>query len=366
MQAHPSVSELLGQMRARGASDLFLCAGARPALRVHGQMQPLELPVTSPELLSDFVDGLLQTPERRARFEEGGDADLGLTLGPERFRINLSRSRGALSLVARHVPAGNLELEALRLPEAVAGFADAQRGLVLVCGATGSGKSTTVAAMVNRINQGRRCHIVTIEDPIEFVHKSAVALVSQREVGPHSKSFRSALKAAVREDPDCILVGEMRDQETIEMALNAAETGVLVFGTLHTNSAAKTVDRIVNVFPVERQEMVRNVVGAVTKGILSQQLLRRKKGGRVAAIEVLFGSPAFTSLVREGKTHQITSLISQGRSRGMIGMDDSLRKLVDQDVIEPLAALEKALDKDQMRTWLQERGVETPEDVAGH
>ena len=235
---------------------------------------------------------------------------------------------------------------------------------MLVTGPTGSGKSTTLAAIIHEMNQHRAMHFVTIEDPIEFVHKNRMSLVIQREIGPHSRSFSAALRAAVREDPDCILVGEMRDLETIEMALSAAETGLLVFGTLHTNSAAKTVDRVINVFPSDRQDGVRLALSGVVKGILSQQLLRRKGGGRVAAVEVLFGAPTLAALIREGKSHQITNYISQGKSRGMIGMDESLRKLVDQELIEPSAALEKALDKDEMRRWLQNSGHNVGEDIS--
>lgn len=360
------IDRFLKLMKDRGASDLHLSVGRPPIFRLSGRMDPIRYRVLDD---ADF-EGLMRPatpPHLWKEYMAHGDADFAYEVpGIARFRVNLFRQQRGMGAVMRIIPTKIMTLEQLGMPPAVHSLTKLTGGLVLVTGPTGSGKSTTLAGIIHEMNHTRPMHFVTIEDPIEFVHKSATALVSQREVGPHSRSFRSALKAAVREDPDCILVGEMRDQETIEMALNAAETGVLVFGTLHTNSAAKTVDRIVNVFPVERQETVRNVVGGVTKGILSQQLLRRKKGGRVAAIEVLFGSPAFTSLVREGKTHQISGLISQGRSKGMIGMDDSLRKLVDQDVIEPLAALEKALDKDLMRTWLQERGVDTPEDVGGH
>jgi twitching motility protein PilT len=251
------------------------------------------------------------------------------------------------------------------MPKSVHRLVGFTKGLCLVTGPTGSGKSTTLAAIINEINATRPLHILTIEDPIEFVHKNQQSLVTQREVHKHSNDFRSALKAGMRQDPDLILVGEMRDQVTIEMALSAAETGVLVFGTLHTNSASKTMDRIINVFPSDRQENIRGIISNVLKCVVSQQLLRRKKGGRVAAVEVLFCHPGVSALIRHDKTHQITSAIQTGVGMGMISMDNSLRQLVEQDVITTDAALEKALDKDEMRTWLKEHGAEVPDEAEG-
>jgi twitching motility protein PilT len=279
--------------------------------------------------------------------------------------VNLFKQQRGMGAVMRIIPTKIMTMEQLNLPASVKKLCYLKGGLVLVTGPTGSGKSTTLSAIINEMNERRPLHFVTIEDPIEFVHPNKRSLVSQREIGPHSKNFTNALRAAVREDPDVILVGEMRDPETIEMALNAAETGVLVFGTLHTNSASKTIDRVVNVFPSDRQEGVRGVLGGVLKGVLAQQLLRRKKGGRVAALEILYGSSALASMIRDGKSHQIGGLISTGKAQGMISMDDSLRKLVNDDVIEPQAALEKSLDKDEMRKWLKERGVEVSDD-GGH
>lgn len=360
------IDRFLKLMKDKGASDLHLSVGRPPIFRASGRMEPIRYRVLDD---ADFVMLMQGTapPHLWASYLQEGDCDYAYEVpGVARFRVNLFRQERGMAAVMRIIPTTIMTLEQLNLPPAVRKLTKLDGGLVLVTGPTGSGKSTTLAAIINEMNKTRDMHFVTIEDPIEFVHKNQRALVSQREIGPHSKNFTAALRAAVREDPDCILVGEMRDLETIEMALNAAETGVLVFGTLHTNSASKTVDRVVNVFPVERQATVRNIVGSVTKGILSQQLLRRKKGGRVAAVEILLGSPAFASLVRDGKTHQIGSLISQGKSRGMVGMDASLKLLVESDAIEPLAALEKALDKDEMRTWLMERGEEVPEDVGDH
>jgi len=268
-----------------------------------------------------------------------------------------------MGAVFRIIPPNILTMDKLGLPPAVSKIIGMKSGLVLVTGPTGSGKSTTLAAIIHEMNKTRALHFVTIEDPVEFVHDNLESLVSQREVGPHAPNFREALRAAVREDPDVILVGEMRDLETISMALSAAETGVLVFGTLHTNSAAKTMDRIINVFPSDQQASIRGVLSSVVRVVLSQQLLRRKKGGRVAAIELLFGTSGLSALIREGKTHQIPGIISGGRRLGMQAMDDALKQLVMKDVIDHHAGLEKALDKDTFRTWLTEQGLDVPDDV---
>jgi len=305
-------------------------------------------------------------PDTWSRYLADGDLDFAYGIeGRARFRVNLFEQEHGKGAVFRLIPSQIMTLEQLRMPPAVRGLAQLRSGLVLVTGPTGSGKSTTLAALIKEINLRRALHIITIEDPLEFVHHNRRSIVSQREVGTHSATFSSALRAAVREDPDCILVGEMRDLETISMALSAAETGLLVLATLHTNSAAKTIDRVINVYPTERQDGVRGVLAAVTRGVVAQQLLLRKSGGRVAAVEVLLASPALASLIREGKTHQIGGLIAQGRARGMVGMDESLRRLVEEDQVEPRAALEKALAKDEMRKWLAARGEELPPDDDG-
>jgi len=244
------------------------------------------------------------------------------------------------------------------LPSVVERFAKMRWGLVLMTGPTGSGKSTTLAAIIHHINRSLRRHIITIEDPIEFVHENEQSIMTQREVGKSARGFAEALKGAVREDPDVIMVGEMRDRETIQMAINAAETGFLVFGTLHTNSASKTIDRITNIFPADEQDNIRSVLGGVLRGVLAQQLVRRAEGGRVAAFEVLFGSPALANMIREGKTHQIDGLIQLGRKDGMITMDDSLLHLVREKVVLPEPAYEKAIDKKKFRaTIFEEFGV---------
>jgi len=356
------VDRFLRLMNDRGASDLHFSVGRPPLFRASGRIVPIRYRVLTD---GDFL-GLMKPitpPDIWKRYLETGDADYAYEVeGLARFRVNMYCQERGYGAVFRIIPSQILTLEQLRLPPAVKRLAYLKNGLVLVTGPTGSGKSTTLAAIIHEMNCNRAMHIVTIEDPLEFVHNNQKSLVTQREIGTHSKGFRQALRAAVREDPDCILVGEMRDLETIGMALSAAETGLLVFGTLHTNSAAKTMDRIINVFPTDRQDSVRSVLSVVVRGVLAQQLLRRNGGGRVAAVEVLFHTPALSSLIREGKTHQISGLIGQNKARGMIGMDDSLKALVLEEVIEPSAALEKALDKDYMRDWLAEQGHDVPEE----
>jgi twitching motility protein PilT len=349
----------------RGASDMHLSVGRPPIFRSSGRIEPIRYRVLDD---ADYISLLepITPPEQWKAFLESGDQDYAYEVpGLARFRVNLFKQERGLGAVFRVIPSKILTLEQLRMPKAVHKLVGFKSGLVLVTGPTGSGKSTTLAAIINEMNATRNMHFVTIEDPIEFVHKNQRSLVSQREVHKHSHGFREALRAAVREDPDCILVGEMRDLETISMALSAAETGLLVFGTLHTNSASKTMDRIINVFPSDQQESIRGIIASVLKCVISQQLLRRKKGGRVAALEILFAHTGIASLIRQDKTHQISGAIQQGVRYGMIGMDASLKKLVEEDVIETEAALEKALDKDDMRTWLKERGHDVPEEIEG-
>ena len=277
--------------------------------------------------------------------------------------MNIFQQQRGPSAVFRIIPNKLITLEELKMPESVGKLTNTPSGLVLVTGPTGSGKSTTLAAVLHEINLSRQLHVLTIEDPIEFVHKNRRCLFSQKEIGTHSRSFSEALRMALREDPDVILIGEMRDRETVEIALNAADTGLLVFGTLHTNSAAKTVDRIISVFPASRAEEVRGLLANGLRAIVAQQLLNRIGGGRIAAVEVLLATQALSSTIREGKTHQIGDIISSGKRSGMVSMDDSLIQLVETKVIEPQQALEKAIDKDAMRRWLKKYGSEVPEDV---
>jgi twitching motility protein PilT len=355
------IDRFLKLMNDRGASDLHLSVGRPPIFRLSGRMEPIRYRTLDNE---DFR-GLLEPiapPHLWAEYLRSGDMDFAYEVpGLSRFRVNLFKQERGMGAVFRIIPTKLMTVAQLGLPEPIKRIVSMRSGLVLVTGPTGSGKSTTLSAIINEMNATRRMHFVTIEDPIEFVHPNKLSLMTQREIGPHSKSFSTALRAAVREDPDAVLVGEMRDLETISMALSAAETGVLVFGTLHTNSAAKTLDRIINVFPADKQAGVRGTLASVTKAVVAQQLLRKKGGGRCAAVEILFASPAMSSLLRDGKTHQIGGLIKLGKKEGMIAMDDALRKLADDGLIDAHAALEKAIDKDEMRKWLKDRGDAVPD-----
>ena len=355
------IDRFLKLMNDRGASDLHLSVGRPPIFRLSGRMEPIRYRT----LDNDDFRGLLEPiapPHLWAEYLRSGDMDFAYEVpGLSRFRVNLFKQERGMGAVFRIIPTKLMTVAQLGLPDPIKRIVSMRSGLVLVTGPTGSGKSTTLSAIINEMNATRRMHFVTIEDPIEFVHPNKLSLMTQREIGPHSKSFSTALRAAVREDPDAVLVGEMRDLETISMALSAAETGVLVFGTLHTNSAAKTLDRIINVFPADKQAGVRGTLASVTKAVVAQQLLRKKGGGRCAAVEILFASPAMSSLLRDGKTHQIGGLIKLGKKEGMIAMDDALRKLSDDGLIDAHAALEKAIDKDEMRKWLRERGDAVPD-----
>jgi twitching motility protein PilT len=343
------IDRFLHLMLERGASDLHLSVGRPPMFRLSGEVDPIRYRTLSQ---SDFEAMMkpITPPRLWVEWVEHGDADFAYQLGDEsRFRVNLFKQERGAGAVFRVIPTNILSIEQLALPPQVARFARLSSGLVLVTGPTGSGKSTTLAAVIDLINRTRDLHVITIEDPIEFVHPNKKCLVHQREVGAHASSFADALRVSVREDPDILLVGEMRDLETITMALEAAEKGMLVFGTLHTNSASKTIDRIVNVFPSGEQEGIRQVLGDTVRGILAQQLLPKAGGGRVAALEILFGSPQVGAMIREGKISQITSTIQTGRKEGMISMDQSLLELVEEGLITPDAALDKAIDKEWVR-----------------
>jgi twitching motility protein PilT len=356
------IDRFLKLMVDRGASDLHLCVGRPPIFRLSGRIDPIRYRTLDEQSWIDLLQPITP-PHLWEKFVADGDMDFAYEIvGMSRFRVNLFRQQRGAAAVLRVIPTKLMTIDQLGLPPAIRKVVTMQSGLFLVTGPTGSGKSTTLSAIINEMNETRKLHFVTIEDPIEFVHPNKKSLVSQREVGPHTKNFTAALKAAIREDPDVVLVGEMRDLETISLALTAASMGVLVFGTLHTNSAAKTMDRIINVFPSEEQDGVRIALASVIKGVLAQQLLRRKGGGRCAAVELLFYTPALAANIREGKTHQIGGLIQMGKKLGMVGMDDALKGLIDRDLIEPLAGLEKSLDKDMFREWLKERGVAVEED----
>ena len=352
----PRIDNFLQLMNDRGASDLHFTVGQPPILRLHGEIEPIRYKTLSAADFEAFIGEI--TPERLwGPVKEGGDVDFAYECpGLARFRVNLFKQERGSGAVFRIIPTKLFTMEQLGLPEVCNQICSLDRGLVLVTGPTGSGKSTTLSAIINKMNETRKLHIITIEDPIEFVHPNKKSVITQREVGTNATGFSAGLKAALREDPDVVLVGEMRDLVTIQLALNAAETGLLVFGTLHTNSASKTVDRVINVFPTDEQDGVRALIGDVLAGVLAQQLLRRAEGGRVAALEILFGSPALGNIVREGKTYQITNLIRQGKRRGMICMDESLEILVRDEIVTPEAAYEKAIEKKDFRKAMLKLG----------
>lgn len=342
----PRLDPLLKRMVAEGASDLHLSAHHRPRWRIDGEMRE----IADAKVLGDTtVWELLEPamPERnRKQFLEDSDTDFAYQI-PEvaRFRVNMFRDHYGVGAVLRVIPSKILTMEQLGLPEGVRRMCDHPKGLVLVTGPTGSGKSTTLAAMIDYINRNRRNHIITLEDPIEFLHKSHRSLVNQREVGPHTHSFNRALRAALREDPDIVLVGEMRDRETIQLALETANTGHLVFGTLHTATAISSVDRIIDVFPPEQQSQVRTVVADVLKGVVSQTLLKRRGGGRVAALEILVGSHAVSNLIREAKNHHIFNIMLTQKVQGNQLLNDQLEQLARDGKVDFDEALLKALDK---------------------
>ena len=349
------IDTLLRIVVDKKASDLHLSVGSPPLIRVDGDLQRLKWRTLTEEEYESLVAPI--APEKPFRdWKETGDADFGYSMGKiARFRVNLFRQEHGSGAVMRMIPPKVLTIEELGLPPLVANLARVARGLVLVTGPTGSGKSTTLAALLDWINRTRASHIVTIEDPVEFIHAPQKSLISHRELGFDTPTFAGALKAALREDPDVVLVGELRDLETMSMALQAAETGLLVFGTLHTNSASKAVDRLIDSFPAEEQEQVRTVLAEVLKSVVAQVLLKRKGGGRVPAFEVLRGSSALSNSIREGKTNMISTLIQTGRNAGMIGMDQSLADLAVAGTVESEEAFEKALDKDQFRGLLDKR-----------
>ena len=337
-------------MDEEGASDLHLVAGAPPRLRVDGALVRLDHdPMDGDELRSMLYE---IAPEYKvAAFEETGDVDFGYEIpGQGRYRANFFNQKHGVGAVFRRIPARVLSARELGLPPILTKFAMLPKGLVLVTGPTGSGKSTTLAAIVDHANTMRRDHILTIEDPIEFVHESRNSQVNHREVGVHTRSFAAALRGALREDPDVILVGEMRDLETIRLALEAAATGHLVLGTLHTPSAAKTINRVIDVFPSEQQNQIRNTLSDALRGVIAQNLFKRMDGkGRVAALEILVATPAIANLIREGKTFQIPGMMQVGKKYGMQTLDDAIMDLVRRQLIRAEDAYEKADDRSKFR-----------------
>jgi twitching motility protein PilT len=348
----PRIDEFLTDVLNRKGSDLHFIAGDPPRLRVYGDLQPLR-----PEpLKADFVKETLyeiMPPKAVARFEEKEGADFAYAVpGQARFRVNIMRQLNGMGAVCRVIPSAALTLDELNMPEAVHALCRTNSGLILVTGKTGSGKSTTLAAMIDDINTRLKGHILTIEDPIEFVHQRKNCLISQREVGVHAPSFAEAVLSALREDPDVVLVGEMRDLETISVAVSAAEMGILVMGTLHTNGAAPTVDRIVNAFPSDKQSHVRTMLSTSLRGVISQQLLPRAgQAGRVAALEILVSNPAVQNLVRQGKIDQLENAMQSGSSFGMRTMDMAIQQLLDNRVITGREAFRKAINKQRFEQF---------------
>ena len=328
------IDEILKQMMEREASDLHVTSGSAPYLRVHGEMVKLNYKDLTPEVCQALLFEIL-SPTQRESFLETWDLDCSYSLkGVGRFRVNVFRQRQGVGAVFRRIPESIKTIQELGLPPNITDLLDVSEGLILVTGPTGSGKSTTLAALIDTINKGRRAHIITIEDPIEFVHYTKNSLINQREVSSHTKSFHQALRAALREDPDVVLVGEMRDLETISLAMTAAETGHLVLATLHTNSATKTVDRIIDAFPEAQQAQIRIMLSESLRGIVAQSLVPRADGnGRVAVVEVLVNIPAVANLIREGKTFQIHSSMQTGQVHGMITFESAMNDLVRKGIV---------------------------------
>lgn len=336
------ITELLSFCHQQKGSDLHISAGETPMIRVDGRMKKLNLDKLSDERTQEMLYDIMNDYQRKV-FEEFSDIDFSIELGEiARFRVNIFMQRKGMGAVFRIIPTEILSLEDLGMPKILHDLTKKEKGLILVTGPTGSGKSTTLAAMINKINEDHEGHILTVEDPIEFVHPCKNCLVNQREVGPHTQSFTSALRAALREDPDVILVGELRDLETIKLALTAAETGHLVLGTLHTSSAPKTIDRIIDVFPATQQSQVRAMLSESLQAVVTQTLCKKIGGGRQAALEIMIGTPAVRNLIREAKIHQLPSMLQTGQAVGMQTLEMDLINLVEQRKITPQEAMTKS------------------------
>ena len=355
--AFDKIESLLRTLVGNKASDLHLRAGSPPLLRSSGEIAPIP---NEPALSSDEIDAMLNTlmlEQNRVEFKELNDTDFAHEIpGLARFRGNALRERRGTGAVFRAVPASVVTVEEMGISQEVQRLCHLTKGLVLVTGPTGSGKSTTLCALIDLINRTRSDHVITIEDPIEFVHESKKCLITQRHVGVHTSSFRHALRAALREDPDIVLVGELRDLETVSMAIETAETGHLVFGTVHTSTAVSTVDRVIDQFPPDRQAQIRVMLSESLKGVISQVLCKKIGGGRVAAREILLSTPSVSNLIREGKTFQLPSVLQTSRRLGMVTMNDALIDLVDSKQVEPQEAYLKATDKSGILHMLKQRG----------
>jgi twitching motility protein PilT len=356
--AEPEINVLLRKMFQMGASDLHITSNHRPLIRLHGDMQELsDQPVITQDRMHALLGGIMP-PHNAAQYEDTHDTDFAHEIaGLARFRVNTFMDRFGMGAVFRTIPMDIVTAEKLGLSKEILDLCFLSKGLVLVTGPTGSGKSTSLCALVDYINRHRKDHIITIEDPIEFVHPKKNCLINQREVHVHTKSFANALRAALREDPDIVLVGEMRDLETIAIAIETAETGHLVFGTLHTTTAASTVDRIIDQFPADRQSQIRTMLASSLKGVISQTLCKKNGGGRVAAMEFLFVNSAVSNLIREGKIYQIPSVMQTAKQQGMVLLNEALFKYVVDKVVAPEEAYIKAIDKQGFVTMLKSKGI---------
>jgi twitching motility protein PilT len=358
-RARATLDALLRTMVERKASDLHLRCGEPPIIRLHGEMTRLEGSALEPAELEMMIRSVM--PERNRReYAESNDTDYAYELeGVARFRANALKDRKGPAAVFRQIPATVVTVEQMGITPEVQKLCQLNKGLVLVTGPTGSGKSTTLCSLIDLVNRSRSDHVLTIEDPIEFVHPNKKCVITQRQVGVHTGSFKSALRAALREDPDIILVGELRDLETVAIAIETAETGHLVFGTLHTTTAAGTIDRIIDQFPADRQAQIRVMLAESLKGVISQTLCKKIGGGRVAAREVLLSIPAVTNLIREGKTFQIPTVMQTSKRLGMVTLNDALLELVDGQLIEPAEGYGKAVDKVMYLNSIRQRGLDT-------
>jgi twitching motility protein PilT len=354
------IDDLLRHMTKEKASDLHMSAESAPVLRVDGHIRfEKDRAALSGDEIFTLVSEIM-TEKARADFDANSDADFAYEIpGLARYRVNVFKDRNGVGAVMRRIPVEIVPAEKLGLPKACLDLCWLTKGLVVVTGPTGSGKSTTLAAMIDSINKNRSDHVITIEDPVEFVHPNLKCLVNQREVGAHTKSFKNALRAALREDPDIVLVGEMRDLETISIAIETAETGHLVFGTLHTTTAVSTVDRIIDQFPADRQAQVRVMLSESLKGVIAQVLLPKIGGGRVAAYEILLGNHAVAAMIREGKTFQLASVMQTQKAQGMTTLNDSLMTLVQNRLVEPKNAYLKAVDKPGLLALFKGAGIPT-------
>lgn len=350
----PTIKEILIEAKNAGASDVHITVGIPPKMRVNGELLPMSFGRLLPADTMEILSGIMNETQRE-KFEEMGEYDMSFSI-PEmgRFRLNSYKQRGSVAMAIRLVGTEIPSPEALGVPESVIDLYDKKRGLILVTGPTGSGKSTTLAALIDKINNNRDAHVITLEDPIEYLHQHRLSMVNQREIGLDSHNYANALRAALREDPDVILVGEMRDFETISVAITAAETGHLVLSTLHTIGAASTVDRVIDVFPPHQQQQVRVQLATVLEAVISQQLIPRSDGmGRAAAFEVMHANHAVRNIIREGKTHQLATVMQTNRKLGMITMDEAILQLYQEGKINKEMALQYAQDLDVMTNKLR-------------